>query len=164
MAWPTRSAESVLSGENAETIGSDLFARDETVFDRGTHWDFDATSSTSFSTNATFDTIETQRWLVPPWVGSGDVMHVGILLRTSLATEQAEARLVHPGDSVTGAAVTSTSTSFEVVTMELTATSGTWADTVQEFEIQVRNDTSLGVSATAYASVSGLLTNLWWEV
>lgn len=131
--WPTFTSENILSGKGAETTGQAIFDIQSCVKGKGSSfWFADVTTtSTTYETKATFE------YLVPPYADSGDIIQWTIRGKTSDAAKTLTYQASESAGT-NGTEITSTSTTNENMTSEITIPDGTWAGTVKTFYIKAK--------------------------
>lgn len=146
MAWPTRTSDTVLSGDAAETLGLDLFNRDAYVMESGWTWYFTEQTTTS----GTYVAAVTRRWFMPPWAASGAT----VKLTVDIGNDSGGTTSCRLSDGTNHGTAETTTSGSSVVTLELTVPSA-WGDTVQSLEVQLQ-------ASSGTASVEAIdALNMW---
>lgn len=146
MAWPTRTAESVLSGENVEAVGLDLWDRDSGVMQIGVPFWFDSVTVNFGS----WTTVASRIVRCPGWAKTGAVCSLAV----SVGSAGADLRLVV--GSITGSTVTPSAAGVAVVSA--TAADDSWADALITITLE-------GQQNTASSSVEcHIVCALYWEI
>ena len=151
--WPTRAADSVLSGEGAETLLLALYQRLMCIMRRGTTVGFgDATDAGGSYSPGTSVTVT-----VPGYVRSG--MKIKIWAKgTRTAGTTAYYRAAETGGPTNGTEQSTTSTVGEWLASEITVPDNTWADADKTFELQAKGD---GSSTSTVSVAKGAC---FWQV
>jgi hypothetical protein len=151
--WPTRTSETVLSGADADTLGQDLYDRDECVKEGPIAGIYVADQSVSSSSHADLVTFTLR---VPVWVRSGDKIRMRIKARKN-TSGTGYFRLRETGVPTNGTEASVASTSYAVVASDVTVPDNTWAGVVKTFAVQARTDGSAG---NTDLTIDGVLGNL----
>ncbi len=133
--WPTENADEVLSGELVKSHGLVFWDMNQCLQFRGQTLDLgDASSSTISYVAGTSDT-----YRVPPNARSG--MKIRITAKcTRTGGSEAYYRAAETGGPTLGSIQTTTSTTGEWLTSEITIPDNTWAEAEKTFELQAAGD------------------------
>lgn len=150
--WPTRTAESVLSGDAAKVLGRDLYDRDQCLKQAGSTLYFVAGSSSA----AGWTTLKTHGIRYPNFLRSGELVRVTLWLRHATGGANiAHFRIQDSGAVVNGSDETTTSTTFVLKTSTLTVPDNTWAGAYKTLNIQFWTN-----AGTLYFKADELCANL----
>lgn len=129
-SWPSMTSESLLSGEGACTTGQNLYDIQQVVKGKGsTHYFADWNSTdTSYATASTLEV------RCPDYLRSGET--ISYTLRVKTTTGKTATFQFSESGGTGGSEVTSTSTTYETKTSEITVPDDTWAGAVKTFYVK----------------------------
>jgi len=159
MAWPSRTAASVLSGAGVETLGLDLWDRDAIAASVGWTW---CDNPNDFSADVTWTTQYTGYFRMPVWAEATAVITLTFLAKESGGADNGDFRLkgkLFGGAFSTGATTSTALTSLYVpyeVTLAVPA-SPSWAGAMCEFALEAQHLTAGG---TWTVSLQQLFANM----
>jgi hypothetical protein len=132
MAWPALTTSETLSGAGAKTVGASIHLRQHATSLRYTTWYF-----VEYTVTVPYAAAHTLVYRVPPWMLTGAVISVTVLLKATSGTITLRLDETDTATSGTETAHVPT-TSYGPFTQTLSVPDDTWAGTLKTLELQAK--------------------------